>query len=317
MSETWGANPDQLRTLAKQCGTGSQTLTDISKSLSTVVNNPNMWKGGDADRLRGSWNSGMKARLLSASKLLDKASTDLVKQAKEQEQASQVGGSSGRGRNSGGSGGSGGEGGSGDNDFWGPDWLADEDSPFRNGWDIYGYAKYLPTMRAGLFDMAGMAHGAGSLAEFMDPKAWAMFQKSNMFSQFANTSSNLFDGNWHRALNLTEGSSAFKAFNGLGKGLGGLAVGLDTLDAFNHFQDGETGEGIYSGSKAVLGALSFAPPPVGTAAMIASGGLFLYDNVPVIHDAVNATGEAIADGAEAVGGAISDGAEAVGDFFGF
>lgn len=117
-----------------------------------MVNNPNVWKGGDADRLRGSWNSGIKARLLSASKLLDKASIDLLNQAKEQEQASQVGGGSGPGGKSGRPGGSGGEGGSDDNDFWGPDWLANKDSPFRNGWDNYGYAKYLPTMRAGLFD---------------------------------------------------------------------------------------------------------------------------------------------------------------------
>ncbi len=318
MSETWGANLDELRTLAKQCGAGSQTLTELSKSLSTMVNNPNFWKGGDADRMRGTWNSGMKARLLSASKMLDKASTDLVNQAKEQEQASQVGGSSGPGGNSNGPGGSDGPGpGGSDRDFWGPDWLADPDSPFRNGWDYYGYAKYLPGMRASLFDMAGMAYKAGTWAEFMDPAAWAAFRGSNPFSQAFNASSNLFDGNWHRLFELTDGSTAFKAFDGLGKGLGVVGMGLDGLDAYNHFQDGDVGAGLYSGTKAALGALSFAPPPVGTAAMIASGGLFLYDNVPVIHDAVNATGEAIADVAEDVGGAISDGAEAVGDFFGF
>ncbi len=316
MSETWGANLDQLRTLAKQCGTGSQTLTDISKSLSTAVNNPNSWKGTDADNLRGSWNTGMKVRLLSASKLLDKASADLLKQAKEQEQASQVGGNSGPGGNHGGPGGSGGEGGA-DDGYWGPDWLADPDSPFRNGWDIYGYAKYLPNMRAGLFDMASMATNSQSLREFMDPRAWDLFRESSAVSSYFNLSSDLFDGNMHTVFDVAEESKAFAAFDGMGKGLGVLGVGLDGLDAVNHFQDGETGAGYYSVSKAALGALSFAPPPVGTAAMVASGGLFLYDNVPVIHDAVNVTGEAIADGAKAVGDTISDGAEAVGDFFGF
>ena len=51
--------------------------------------------------------------------------------------------------------------------------------------------------------------------------------------------------------------------------------------------------------------------------MVASGALAIYDNVPVVQDAVNAVGGAIADTAGDVGGAIADGADAVGDFFGF
>jgi len=155
------------------------------------------------------------------------------------------------------------------------------------------------------------------IGDFLDPAAWRAFQNSNEFSKFFNLSNNLFEGKFHEVLNLAEGSNAFKYIDGFSKGLGVLGVGLDTLDAYNNFQEGDYGSAAYSTTKALLGAGSFLPPPAGTACMVASGALALYDNVPVIHDSVNYVGDKIADGAEAVGGAISDGVDAVGDFFGF
>jgi hypothetical protein len=155
------------------------------------------------------------------------------------------------------------------------------------------------------------------ISDFTDPAAWRAFQNSNEFSKFFNMSNNLFEGKFHEVLNLAEDTKAFKYLDGFSKGLGVLGVGLDGLDAYNAFEDGNYGSAAYSTTKALLGAGSFLPPPAGTACMVASGALALYDNVPVIHDSVNYVGGKIADGAEAVGDAVSDGADAVGDFFGF
>lgn len=173
--------------------------------------------------------------------------------------------------------------------------------------------KAFPNLRAGIFDIAAMLHKS-RIGDFMDPAAWRAFQNSNEFSKFFNMSNSLFEGKFHEVLNLANDTNAFKYLDAFSKGLG---VGLDGLDAYNAFQDGEYGSAAYSTTKALLGAGLFLPPPAGTACMVASGALALYDNVPIIHDSVNYVGDKIADGAEAVGDAVSDGVDAVGDFFGF
>lgn len=322
MTETLGANPEQLRALARQCGTGAQSLLDISASVSAVINNPGFWMGSDADRTRQQWNTVLRMHLLAASTSLDRAKSELIEQAADQESTSS---------DSDGAGGPGGPGGPNstpaggpgraplpgeDADQPGPDWLLGPDSPFRDGWDIYQLVKAFPNIRAGLFDLAAMLTPA-LRSGFLDEAAWLALRNSNALSGFFNTSSDLFDGKWHTAFNLTEGSRAFAAFDALGKGLGVVGTGLDLYDTVTNLVEGDTGGAIYSGVKTALGVASFAPPPVGTVAMVASGALAIYDNVPVVHDAVNAVGGAVADAAGDVGDTISDGAEAVGDFFGF
>jgi hypothetical protein len=123
-----------------------------------------------------------------------------------------------------------------------------------------------------------------------------------------------------KAFSLAEGGKAAKYFDFGGKFLGGLGVGLDTLDAVNNFANGnkeDNGEAYYSATKAVLGAVSFAPPPVGTAAMVASGALAIYDNVPAVKESVNAAGKGIADGAKAAWDGAGKAADKVANFFGF
>ncbi|WP_207343485.1 hypothetical protein [Arthrobacter sp. E3] len=85
------------------------------------------------------------------------------------------------------------------------------------------------------------------------------------------------------------------------------------MDSVNHFANDEAGQGAYSLVKAGLGAASFAPPPLGTAAAIGSGALFFYYNVPVIHDTDNFVGGKIAGGAVAATDAVVEGAGAVVD----
>ena len=324
----WGADVEQLRTLAQQFSKTADLLQQQSTQLSSQINNNPAWKGADAQRFRSDWNTSHRTLLQQTVSRLQQESKVLLKNADEQEKASTNGSGSGGGSGAGGPGGSNGPRpvipGQGSNDPWGPDWLTDPDSPFRSGWDIYNLTKALPNLRAGLFDLPHFISKADNLGEFLfsgDFRSVAKaFQDSNMLSQYFNTSSELFDGRWDTALNLAEGGKAAKFFEFGGKALGGIGVGLDALDALNNFSNGnpdDNGQAWYSVVKAGLGAAGFIPPPVGTAAMVASGALAIYDNVPVVKETVNAVGASIADGAKEAWEGAGDAAEKVGDFFGF
>ena len=311
MTEMLGADVEELRALARDFSGSSQSLIQAQKLLDGAVNQlPRYWQGGDAERFAARWRGQHRGVIARTAAELDETSSELNKNAREQHQASSVGSMDGGGADSS----------SPPKDtpknLIGPDFLADTDSPFRNGWGIYSVSKFIPNMRANVFDMAGMLTHANR-AGFWSPEAWKVFQAQNDFSRFANRSSDMFDGNIHKAFSLAEGTKAFTFFDLAGKGLGGLGVGLDLLDGANSFANGDTGDGVYPLAKAGLGALSFAPPPVGTEAAIASGALFLYDNVPIIHDTSNFVGGKITDGAGVVVDGLADGAKNVAKFFGF
>lgn len=315
MSEMLGADVEQLRALAQEFSRKSESLTQAQRLIDGAVNQlPRYWKGPDAQRFASQWRGQHRGVIARSATMLVQTADQLKANATEQDQASS---SASLGGGPGGSGsGSGGGPESNNNVQIGPDWLVDDDSPFNNGWDAYEWAKLIPNMRAGIFDISAMLTKANR-AGFFDPAAWKSFQQSNAFSQFANMSSDMFDGKWHTAFNMAEGSNAFKFFDGAGKVLGGVGVGLDALDSVNHLANGEYGEAGYSAAKAALGIASFAPPPVGTVAAVASGALFLYDNVPIIHDSVNYVGEKIAEGAGAAVDAVADTGKKVAKFFGF
>ncbi|MBT2537021.1 hypothetical protein J7I79_12875 [Arthrobacter sp. ISL-69] len=314
----WGADVAQLRTLAQQFGKTSDSLLQQSTQLSNQINNNPAWKGQDAVTFRADWNSSHRALIQRTALALKQESKKLLTQAEQQEQASTGGGD---GPTPGGAGSSGDAGDDKKPFQLGPDWLADsDDSPFRGGWDTYNLVKAFPNIRAGLFDLPHFIKKADSFAEFFSKDfrdVAKAFQDTNPLSQYFNTSSELFDGKWDTALNLADSGKAAKFFDMGGKLLGGLGVGLDALDTVNHISNGEVGGAVYSGIKAGLGVASFAPPPVGTVAMVASGALAIYDNVPVVKETVNAIGGSIADGAKAAWEGAGDAADKVGDFFGF
>lgn len=304
-----GVNVEELRALAREFSARSQSLKQMQSTLDGAVNNlPNHWNGPDAHQFAQRWRTQQRGVIERSVAMLADNSKVLIRNADEQEKASAVDSASGPSGAS--------SPGSGSKNYVGPDFLADPNSPFRDGWTAYNWAKLYPNLRAGVFDLAAMLTRANRPG-FMDPAAWKLFRESNIASQFFNASSDLADGKWHQAFNLAEGSKAFKFFDFAGKGLGGLGVGLDALDGVNSLLDGKGGDAAYSFVKAGLGAAAFAPPPVGTAAAVASGALFLYDNVPAIHDSVNYVGGKIADGAKATADAVGDGAKKVAKFFGF
>jgi uncharacterized protein YukE len=321
----WGADVEQLRTLAQQFGQVSDTLLQTSSHLTNQINSTPAWKGNDANQFRSNWNSSHRALIEQTVRALKDESKKLLDNANQQERASDAAPGSGGGPVgvfAGDPGWTGDSGGKGRPFQLGPDWLADsENSPFRGGWETYNLVKAFPNLRAGLFDLPVFIRKADSLGEFLFSKDFRnvakAFQESNPLSQYFNTSSELFDGRWDTALNLADGGRAAKIFDVGGKLLGGVGVGLDAIDVVNNFSDQKYGEAGYSFIKMGIGFASFAPPPVGTAAMVASGVLALYDNVPAVKETVNAIGGSIADGAEAAWEGAGDAADLVGDFFGF
>jgi hypothetical protein len=320
MSDVWGSNPAQLRELAQLCSQGSTTITAASTALGAAINNPFMWRGSDADRVRQQWNGSMRLHLFAATDALEKVSAELLGHADEQETASDEGGGAGSPGPGGEPGGSGpGAEGPGDDNPLHAGWDS-----FTQGWNAYGALKAIPNMAAGLYDLR-LLHALGLP---WNRATFDALRSVDVTSDVLNTTSDFFDGNLHTALGLADGTKAATAFSALGNTLGVVGVGMDLIDAGIDVSKGDYGGAAYSTTKAALGIASFAPPPVGTAAMVASGALALYDNVPFIHHGVNAAGAAIAhgvtaaagavgDAADAVGDTLADGAEAVGDFFGF
>ncbi len=87
MGEMLGANPDQLRKLAKAMGDGAEQLRSVTATLQGVVQNV-PWAGADATSLRADWKSAHAPKLLKAQSLLSEHAQLLLRQSDEQERAS-------------------------------------------------------------------------------------------------------------------------------------------------------------------------------------------------------------------------------------
>lgn len=90
MSETLGANVEQLESLAERFSSSAETLRGIRSTLSVGVISNTGWLGPDADALRASWDSHQMAILLAAN-TLDRGSRELLEQARQQEATSDAG----------------------------------------------------------------------------------------------------------------------------------------------------------------------------------------------------------------------------------
>jgi hypothetical protein len=318
MSETWGANPEQLRDFAQQCGTGAQTLTGISAVVTAVINDPSRWQGNDADRMRDRWNSGMRMQIFAATSTLERVSLELLEHAAEQEQASSDGGGGGiPGVSATGPGGSAASAAA----------AAGFGAAFRNGWSVYGRTKALAGLAKNLYQVGwmGVNHPeafrnaalwrqmAGKLPALSAPynlmdSAGDLLGLRNLqkyFPQLGKMSSIFAEEAW-----LFKGTQAeWLGKGGLGRGLGWLGVGLNAYDTVDAIADGDTGKALASGAKTVLGVACFLPPPAGTAAQIASAAWAVYD-IPVVKDFVHDVGSAVGSG---VSNAVSETGEFVED----
>lgn len=85
--EMLGANPEDLRALAKLMATSSEKLDNTVNMLQPTIEH-SRWFGGDAARFRSDWAGKLRPQLHDSVQLLKSTSKKLVQQAADQEQAS-------------------------------------------------------------------------------------------------------------------------------------------------------------------------------------------------------------------------------------
>lgn len=295
MTGTLGANPDQLRSLAQHCGTGAQSLLDISTSVSTLVNNPGFWKGPDADQVRGRWNSVMRLQIQAASTTLDRAAEHLVTQADEQERTSNDSGGPGTG---------------------GPQEPNPTSPGSSNSPDMAG------VQPVGLTDLIDGAQGVWS--GYQDIGNAFNILKGGQLAHFLSRGVDGIDSiqelwraiPWNPGwapLNAVTDVFEFASVPGASQMLLGLDIGFNALEfgesMVTGFQGGWTGDeagaALWSGSKTVISALQFLPPPAGPVFMginAAIGvGELIYNNWDHIEAAAGWVGDFTNDAAETAG----------------
>lgn len=91
-----GADPEQLRDLARLFGESANILDRSATTLHPAIMNAR-WGGPDAERFRSEWASRLRPHLGTVRDLLTGTSQELVAQAREQEQASAAGDAGGGG----------------------------------------------------------------------------------------------------------------------------------------------------------------------------------------------------------------------------
>jgi uncharacterized protein YukE len=304
----WGADVDQLRTLAQQFSKTADLLQQQSTQLTSQINNNPAWKGADAQRFRSDWNSNHRTLLQQTVTRLQQESKVLLKNADEQEKASTSGTGGAGGQVAGGYGPTtqAGDatavpvtGGPGRDPYF---WEHEEDDTWWDSyvsrpWDVY---KAVPdTLRTvELPFRAGTEftrwHNefsfAGTGSKYLD------VLESPQFTQTARALDN--------AATLAEGGDkVFAALKGLktfGNVLGGVGAVIDAGSAINSLAKGDEEAALWSGGKAILGAAALFPGPQQPFLIAANVGIAVWENR-----------EKIADGADWVADRVNEGVSAV------
>lgn len=322
----WGADVAELRTLAQQFGKASDTLLNQSTDLSNQINNNPSWKGQDAARFRSDWNGSHRALIQQAAFALKQESKKLLENANEQEKASN--GAHGSG---GGPGGGGGPAGGSATPFmpWGPDWISDGDSPFRQGWDAYNGVLGLKSAPLGLRDIQQFANMhadklSNDLRAVWSRELWKTSAAADDLRGAFSGTLNLVSGRFGDLAEMARGVDAdslgkfqMRALNAPGNLLGGFGVALDGLDTANAIREGETGDALRSGLKTIIGAGAFVPGPIGVGCMVVGGAWAAVELIPGAKDAIDSGFDAVGDYFEQQAEDVGEMAEGVKDFFGF
>ncbi|UZX04189.1 WXG100 family type VII secretion target [Arthrobacter sp. CDRTa11] len=333
----WGADVAQLRMLAQQFGTASESLMQQSSSLTGAINNGSgSWKGADSARFRSEWNGSHRALIQQTADALKQESKRLLANADDQEKESNAAPGSGGGPGGGGSSSPNGPGGSSTPfDPWGPDWISDGDSPFRSGWDAYNGVLGLKTVPLGLRDFSqfaarhgdevnalfGAGHDLAAWKRIFNKDLWEAAARSDGLRGAFSGTADLLSGKFGDFAEMARGAGAADlgpwakfGLNSAGHALGGISVGLDGLDTVNAIREGETGDALKSGLKTALGVGSFFPPPVGVTCMVIGGAWAAVELIPGAKDSIDNAFDAVGDFTEDAAENIGEGVK---DFFGF
>lgn len=307
----WGADVEQLRTLAQQFSKTADLLQQQSTQLSSQINNNPAWKGADALRFRSDWNGNHRMLLQQTVSRLQQESKVLLKNADEQEKASTDGsGGAGVPGSLSGIGVSGGSAGTpAAANPWGPDWLA-KGSPFRDAWGVRGLAKNALDLPKNVFGLATMA--SKGLDAFTDVGLWGKLPGKSVTYNLLDSGADLlglknlqkyipalnqFGGVFKESPWLFKGQGAILeglGKGGLGRGLGWAGVGLNAFDTAGYIAEGKGEEALWSGAKTALGVACFLPPPAGTVCQVVSAGIAIYE-IPAVKEFVNGAAENVVD----------------------
>jgi uncharacterized protein YukE len=323
----YGADPEQLRALAKQFSSSSNQIRSSLETVSSLVNSGQNWRGPDASAFVQRWNGSVKSLGNTVVQALEVEATTLIKNADEQTAASSVGGSGG------GPGGNGGPGGSGP-DGSGPggsgNWWTDGVAAFREDWKTYGVNKALFSLPKNLYGLATMWNLGPEI--FKDANIWKLLPElDDTYSVMDTLTDGLGLKNLNKYFPVLDGAKGFfeeaplffknqgnvmesLGKGGLGRGLGWLGVGLSAFDTVNYAAEGKTGDAVWSGVKTAMGVACFLPPPAGTVFQVASAAVAIYE-IPVVKEFVNGTvaaaGDAIGKGFDAAGKGYAAAADTV------
>ncbi|AJT40539.1 hypothetical protein UM93_01460 [Psychromicrobium lacuslunae] len=83
-----GADPEELRALAREMSQRADQLREARATLSAKVNGPLQWHGPDAFFFKHAWNSSHAPTLHKAAEMLLEASRRLQQQAQDQQDTS-------------------------------------------------------------------------------------------------------------------------------------------------------------------------------------------------------------------------------------
>lgn len=93
MNGMWGADPDELEALAASMARRGGQLQGIAREVHGLYAR-DIWRGADAQLARYRWESGLRQRLDAVGRALEDCQTVLMRQAREQREASGAGPSS-------------------------------------------------------------------------------------------------------------------------------------------------------------------------------------------------------------------------------
>ena len=306
----WGADVEQLRALAQQFNKTADLLQHQSTQLSSQINNNPAWKGADAQRFRSDWNSNHRTLLQQTVSRLKQESKVLLQNADEQEKASTAG-AGGAGADGQVAGGYGPTTPAGDSPavpvtggprrdpyFWEHEdddtWW---DSYVSKPWDVY---KVVPdTLRTvslpfqGGTELASWHNAfnfAGTSNKYWDALDSPLFTKA---ARAIDSAADLAEG----------GDKVFAALKGVktfGNVLGGVGAVIDAGSAINSFSKGEVGDGIWSGTKAAMGAAALFPGPQQPFLIAANVGVAVWENREKIADGADWVADRVGEGVTAV-----------------
>lgn len=283
-----GADPEQLRELAKSMETSGSTLKQLSASLNSVITGAR-WSGTDSDRFRSQWHNGMRSKLHSTGDVLAQYSTILRNQADEQVQASAAGGFGP---------GTGSQLPAGPGDRL-PAWPGDDaganlsldDLVDASSNSVYQSANLLASISGTFADVVlGKLVQAGVLRE----SSWALLSaRTGQLGQYA------------------KGTQLLNGLSMLGRAAGVLSIIGGGAQFADGLMNGDTNQMLDGGITTVLAAGSFIPvvgPAFAVAGIAWAGAGMLANSM-----GYDSTSEMVGDGAKWVGGKAAEGAGWIGE----